>query len=206
MNDIKTLFLVLIFTAISAGFACADAEFWSANTIQFPLAEKTKLNIIPELRFRNNASELYYFQTYIGPAFLLSRNFELDAYYALNFSKNGGSWSGRSLGYLDGIYKATLPWFSFANRGRFEYDIMPGILKYRNLFGFSSGGWFAGDEFFYNFNKNFIDEGRSSINYSFKVSSNTGLSLGYLLRRQKQAAGDDWTRTSVITGNIKVGL
>lgn len=74
---IKRIFLALLFIAL--GFSqsvFADTEFWSLTTFQLSFKEKVKLNIIPELRFRNGASELYYFRTYFGPTLLLSKNFD----------------------------------------------------------------------------------------------------------------------------------
>ncbi len=200
----KRLFLSAVVFLAGFQVAFADTELWSVDTFQFPVKEKVKFNLIPELRFRGNGSELYYFQTYIGPALILSKNIEIDAYYALNYSKNGGNWSAKGLGYFDLIYRTDLPWFTFSNRGRFEYDISPDVLKYRNLFGFSKDGWFAGEEFFYNFKKGFYDEGRASIAYSFKVLKSASLSLGYLLRRQRATATSDWQRTNVVTAGVKI--
>lgn len=201
----KILILFFIMLAFSQ-IVFADTEFWSLTTFQFPFREKVKLNLIPELRFRNNAGELYYFQTYIGPALLISKSFEMDLYYALNYSKGTNGWNSKSLGYLDAIYRTDFPWFLFSNRGRFEYDLSLNVLKYRNLFGFSKNGWFASDELFYNFNQGFFDEGRSSIGYSTKIFGNVSLSLSYMLRRQRQSPTADWQRTNVVNLGLKVNL
>jgi len=202
---IKRIFLAVLFIALCFSQSIlADTEFWSVNIIQSSLSEKVKLNIIPELRFRNNASELYYFQTYIGPALLLSKNFEMDIYYALNCSKNGDNWTGKSLGYLDAIYKVDSPWFSFADRGRFEYDVSPAVLKLRNLFQFKKNAWILSDELFYNVNQGYFDEGRSMVAYSTRIFGNTELLIGYLLRRQRASATADWQKTNVINLCLKV--
>lgn len=202
----RILLAVLFIVWVFSQSVLAETEFWSINTFQLPVREKIKFNVIPELRFRNNGGELYYSQTYVGPVFLLSRNIEIDLYYAPNFTKNGGSWVSKGLGYLDAIYRTDFPWFIFSNRGRFEYDFTPSVLKYRNLFWFGRDGWFASDELFYDFKLGFFDEGRSAIGYSAKILGNIDLSLNFLLRRQRQGSTADWQRTNVINLGLKVNI
>jgi len=204
---LKRIFLTVLFIAlVFSRSGLADTEFWSVNIIQFSLREKVKLNIIPELRFRNNASELYYFRTYFGPTLLLSKNFDLSVYYALNYSKTGTNWAQSNLAYLDGTYKIDFPWFDFTNCGRFEYDISPDILKYRNLFQFKREGWILSDELFCNFKLGFFDEGRSLVAYAIKFPGKIDLLIGYLLRRQRSSTTADWTRTNVINLGLRVDL
>jgi len=201
----RLFFITLIFLSFGAfQIAFGETEFWSVNAVQFPLREKVKLNLIPELRFRSG--ELYYSQTYFGPALLLSKNFEIDIYYALNYSKGSDGWEAKSLGYLDTIYGNEIPWFYFKDRTRFEYDISSDTLKIRNFYQFKKGNWFVGDELFYNFKKGFNDEGRACAGYSFKMANNLELSISYILRRQRQKPTDDWTRTNVISAGMKVNL
>ncbi|MFA4967757.1 MAG: DUF2490 domain-containing protein [Candidatus Margulisiibacteriota bacterium] len=204
---IKRIYLALFFIALALPQAVfADTEFWSLTTFQLPFRENVKLNVIPELRFRNGVGEFYYFRTYFGPTLLLSKSFDLNLYYALNYAKKGADWTPSSLVCLDGIYKIDFPWFNFNNRGRFEYDISPDVLKYRNLFQFKKDAWILSDELFYNIKFGFFDEGRSLIAYTAKGPGNIDLIIGYLLRRQKQSATADWTRTNVINLGIKVNL
>jgi len=202
--------IIFIFLFISLGcfrYAFGDTEFWSVNTFQYPIRERVKLNLIPELRFRDNLAELYYFQTYIGPQLSLSKTFDLNFYYAVNLSKNGSAWaSPKSLGYLDAIFKYQFPWFYFNERTRFEYDISSDTLKIRNFYQFKIGSWCAGDELFYNFKKGFNDEGRATVGYSTKIIGDLDLTLRYMLRRQKQNSTDDWSRTNVINVDIKIIL
>ena len=201
----KIAVFIFIFLLMSAA-SFAETEFWSVNTVQVPIREKIKLNVMPELRFRDSSGGLYYFQTYIGPAFTLNKNIEIDAYYALKYGKNGNGWSTYSLWYLDGILKDELFSFSISNRNRFEYDATPDTLKLRELVQAKKNGWSAGEELFYNFKKGLLDEGRSTVAYSFTPWKGIDLSAGYLLRMQKQNVAADWTWTNALTAGFKAGL
>ncbi|MFA4844624.1 MAG: DUF2490 domain-containing protein [Candidatus Margulisiibacteriota bacterium] len=202
---VKAWLVFLLVAASLAPAVFAETEFWLPAAFQLPVKEKVKFNIIPELRFRNGG-ELYYWRTYFGPTLLLSKSVDLGFYYALNYAKKGADFSPSSLACLDGNYKADLPWFSFNNRGRFEYDLSPDVLKYRNLFQFKKDAWTLSDELFYNVKLGFFDEGRSLIAYTAKGPGDIDLIIGYLLRRQKQSATADWQRTNVISLGLKVNL
>lgn len=200
------LLVVILLVSVAAGISWADNEFWSSGAFQSPYNEKIKLQLIPEIRVRNNLSDLYYLLIYIGPSITLNKNFGINLYLAPNYVKTNSSWT--NLGYADITYKTDLPWFAavFNNRERLEYDFTPQVLKIRSLFRFSKDGWFADDELFYNTNKGFFDEGRSQFGYSIKLNGDNNLSVSYLLRRQKTNSGDDWTRTSAINAGFKVNF
>ena len=85
-----------------------------------------------------------------------------------------------------------------------EYDVTPDTFKLRELLQAKKNGWSVGEELFYNFKKGLIDEGRSSIAYSFTLWKGTELSVGYLLRMQRQSPAADWSWTNVLTAGVKV--
>ena len=200
---VNRLFLVGLLSLVLISSAFADSELWSTNTFQFPFY-KAKFNVIPELRFKSNMSDWYYLRTYIGPSTSLNKQFDLAVFLAPSWSKTGGIWISSLLGYFDLIYKQGTPWFTFNNRARFEQNFTNNILIYRNLFLFKNGNWSAGDELFYSTKKGFFDEGRSSVSYAPLVYNGVEFSVGYLLRRQKTNAGDDWTRTGVLNIGAKI--
>ncbi|OGC04374.1 hypothetical protein A3H38_06905 [candidate division WOR-1 bacterium RIFCSPLOWO2_02_FULL_46_20] len=187
--------LMLIFCSASLSFA--DTELWSMFTFQHPVKDGLKIAIIPELRFRNNASEWYYLRTYIGPQISLDKSWEAAVYLAPNLGKSGGSWTTSYLYYLDLIYKNGF----FSNRARLEENLLSGVLVYRNSLQFKTGNWTLADELFYNFAKGFLDENRASISYSIGA-----FSLGYLLRMQKATAAADWVYTNVANLGLKVNF
>lgn len=199
----KILVLIFVIWSLSAA-SFAETEFWSVNTVQVSVKENVKLNIIPELRFRDSSGGMYYFQTYLGLAFAVNKNLEIDALYALKYSKSGNSWSTYNLWYLDGIIKGELFSFSMNSRSRMEYDVTPDTLKLRELIQAKKNGWSVGEELFYNFKKGLIDEGRSTIAYSFTLWKGAELSAGYLLRMQRQNPAADWSWTNIVTGGVKL--
>jgi hypothetical protein len=197
---IKRILLVVSIVLIgSVQLALADCELWSVNTFQYPLGEKVKFNLIPELRFKNNASDLYYILNYIGPTFSLNKNFDLNLFYAPKSTKNGGGWTNSSIGYLDLAYKNE----NLSNRGRFEYDLNAELLKYRNQVQIKKAGWQASEEIFYNLRSGYFDETRTLAGYVFKPFGRFELAVGYLLRGQKKKPNDDWIWTNVINMGTK---
>ena len=190
----KILFTVIGFL-LSCQLVFADTELWSMFTFQHPVKEKVKFAIIPELRFRNNASEWYYLRTYIGPQILLDKNWEAAIYLAPNLGKNGGIWTTSYLYYADLIYKNG----QISNRARLEENLSSGVLVYRNSLQYKISDWTLADEPFYNFAKGFIDENRASISYGLGA-----FSLGYLLRAQKATSASDWVFTSVANFGLKI--
>lgn len=195
--------IVLSLLAMSFGsLAMADTEFWSTDTFQAQIKEGVKFNIIPELRFRNNASEFYYLLAYIGPTFKLNESFDLNVFYAPKTTKSGGTWTSGAAGYFDLIYKNG----GLSNRGRLENDFASGGVKVRDQVQYKINGWFLGEELFYNAAKGYFDENRASAGYVFKLAKNFDLSPGYLLRSQKATATADWKQTNVFTLNASLKI
>lgn len=188
--------IVIILLSGYIGSALADYELWSVNALQVPIKEKLKFNVIPEARFKNSASGFYYLIAYIGPSISINKNFDMNLYFAPKYQKNGSNWSASSLGFFDLIYKND----RLSNRARFEYDVLPNVLKYRNNLQFKMDKWSIGDEEFYNFSKGYIDEGRASVGYTCKINNELEFSLGCLVRRQRAADGWSWTGVVVNTG------
>jgi hypothetical protein len=195
MKSYILILLLLVFSLSSAGTA---AEFWSVNTFQLSTKDTLKINLMPELRFKDQG--LYYFQTYFGPALLINKNWEIDIYYAQNLSKTNGSWSNYGLGYLDLVYKSP----PFSNRGRLEYNIPSDLLKYRDLLQFKWNIWCLGGEIFYNTKINYWDESRWSLSGSFKLAKSTELNIAYLKRQQRKKVNDHWGSTEVVSAGLKL--
>lgn len=190
----KKIFVVMAVLLLSR-IALADTELWSTFTFQHPVREGLKFAVIPELRFKNNASEWYYLRTYIGPQVTLDKNFEMAVYLAPSVAKSGGTWSTSYSMYGDLIYRSG----SISNRARLEENLSSGGLIYRNSLQFKLGDWTLADEPFYNFAKGFFDENRASIGYGIGP-----FSLGYLLRSQKTTAA--WDHTNVANFGLKTNL
>jgi hypothetical protein len=191
------LVLVLFLCLFSLQVVFADTELWSTFTFQHPVREGLKLAIIPEFRFRNNASEWYYLRTYIGPQMTLDKNWEAALYLAPNLGKTGGAWTTSYLYYADLIYKNG----PISNRARLEENLSSGVLIYRNSLQYKLGDWTLADEPFYSFSSGYFNENRASISYGIGA-----FSLGYLLRMQKATAAADWVYTNVANFGLKISL
>jgi hypothetical protein len=198
---VKRLTVMLLFLVLSGLVLAvrADVEFWSTDTFQL---SQWGVNVIPEIRVRNNLSDFYYLQTYIGPVWELNKNLKLNVYYGLKYQKSGNDWQQSNLGYLDLNY--TLKYLS--HRSRLEGDLTNSVVKYRDQLQFKFNGYYLADEFFFNLTNSFLDENRLNAGYTLKVFGQTDLSLGYLLRSQRKGITKDWTGTAAVTLNAAVKI
>ncbi|MBI5399660.1 hypothetical protein HZB07_03490 [Candidatus Saganbacteria bacterium] len=191
----QAIFIILLFSYFLNQCALADSELWSVSTFLHPINERLKLAVIPDLRFRNNASEWYFFRAFIGAQTALDKSWEGGAYVAPLVVKNGGNWTTSYLYYTDLTYKNG----SLSNRARLEENSLSGVLKYWNSLQFKTADWTLGDDLFYNFAKGLFDEHRVGVSYGFGA-----FSLGYLLRMQKATAAADWIYTNVGAFGLKI--
>ena len=194
---LKKALLLFLLVSLFAPVSSADVELWSTDTFQL---STMGINIIPEFRVKNNLSDFYYLQTYIGPSWDMSKNLKFNVYYGLKYQKSGNDWKQSNLGYLDLIYSFR----PFSNRARLEGDMTNAIVKYRDQLQVKVNGWYLSDEFFYNLTSAFVDENRLSAGYTFKALGQTDLNLGYLLRAQRRAVSQAWSNSAAVV--INAGL
>jgi len=188
--------LLLVLVRIS----WAGSEIWLVPDLKGALRGNTKWEYIPEMRLKDGS--LYYLQNYMGINQQFDKSWEGNIYYALKFQQSGGSWPSSHLGIADLIYKNS--WLK--NRLRLEQDMTKGLLKYREALQFKYANWSIGDEIFFNTKYGYLDEGRSIMNYSLKLSKNAETTIGYLLRRQKATVSSDWTWTGVLNLGVKIDI
>lgn len=196
---VKRLTVMLLMFGLLVSTALADVEFWSTETFQLA---KYGVNIIPEFRIRNNLSDFYYLQTYVGPTWALSKIWQMNVYYGLKYQKSGTNWSQSNLGYLDLIYSFQ----PVSNRFRFEGDVTNSIAKFRNQLQFKINGYYLADEFFYNLTKFYVDENRLSAGYTFKALGQTDFNFGYLLWAQRSNVAQRWSGSSAILLNASLKI
>lgn len=194
----KTLLLFLL-ACLLAPVSLADVEFWSTDTFQL---STLGISVIPEFRIRNNLSDFYYLQTYIGPTRDLSKNLKMNVYYGCKYQKSNSDWKQSNLGYLDLIYSFK----PFSNRARLECDLTNAVIKYRNQLQVKINGYYLADEFFYNLSGSFVDENRLSVGYAFKALGQTEFNLGYLMRAQRKMVTQTWSNSSamILNANLKI--
>jgi hypothetical protein len=188
----------LLIVLLLATAAVADVELWSTDTFQF---SSLGINLIPELRVRNNLSDFYYLQTYLGPAWELNKYLKFNVYYGLKYQKSGNDWQQSNLGYLDLNYSVR----GLSHRSRLEVDLTGSVVKYRAQLQFKLNGCYLSDEFFYNLTASFADENRLSAGYSFKVFGQD-LSLGYLRRAQRKGVDKAWTDSAAVLLNSSIKI
>ncbi|MFA4843639.1 MAG: DUF2490 domain-containing protein [Candidatus Margulisiibacteriota bacterium] len=198
---VKRLTVMFLLLALSGLVLTArsEVEFWSTDTAQLT---QWGVNVIPEIRVKNNLSDLYYFQTYIGPVWELNKNLKLNVYYGLKYQKSGSDWKQSNLGYLDLAYSFK----PFSNRFRFEVDLTNAVVKYRNQLQLKVNGYYLADEFFYNVSGAFADENRLSAGYTFKALGQTEFNLGYLWRAQRKMVGQAWANSAaaILNTGLKI--
>lgn len=191
---LRKALLLFLLACLLAPVSLADVELWSTDTFQL---SGLGMNVIPEFRVRNNLTELYYLQTYIGPAWDLYKNLKMNIYYGCKYQKSNNDWKQSNLGYLDLIYSFK----PFSNRARLESDLTNAVIKYRDQLQVKINGYYLADEFFYNLCSSFVDENRLSVGYAFKALGQTEFNLGYLMRAQRKKVDQVWSNSSAVILN-----
>jgi hypothetical protein len=180
--------------SLLAPVSLADVEFWSTDTFQL---SALGMNVIPEFRIRNNLTEFYYLQTYVGPTWDLNKSLKMNIYYGGKYQKSNNDWKQSNLGYLDLIYSFK----PFSNRARLECDLTNAVIKYRDQLQVKVNGCYLADEFFYNLTGSFVDENRLSAGYTFKAFGQTEFNLGYLMRAQRRTVAQAWSNSAAVIMN-----
>jgi hypothetical protein len=196
---VKKLMLLLSLMFFLVPVVLADVEFWSTDTFHF---SALGMNVIPEFRIKNNLSDFYYLQTYIGPTWELNKNLKMNVYYGLKYQKSNNDWKQSNLGYLDFIYSFK----PFSNRARLEGDLTDSVAKLRNQLQIKIHGFYLSDEIFYNLTGLFVDENRLSAGYSFKAFGQTELNLGYLIRAQRKTIDQAWRNSTAVFLNTALKI
>lgn len=197
----KKMFLIVVAVWFCSSVAWAGGEFWSTNTFQFPWRDGARFLVIPELRISDPVG-FYYFQTYLGPSFVINKDLKCNLFYTPKMTRSGDAWTLTHTGYADFVYSLA----GIGNRSRLEQDGGSGTTKYRHQLQYKKNGWILSDEIFYNARKGVVDENRLSLGYAFKLSDKQELTIGLMGRSQKSTSTADWTGTGILNCNLSVTL
>ena len=205
---IFVLFFLILFTH---NLFASDWEYWSNSLVFIKLREKVDFRIIPHARLKNKCRDFYYYKTYIGPTFKISKFFKISPLYMYKIEKKRGVWKEDNVGNMDMELK--LPFLVNAYldyRYRTEYNFTQNNCVHRNKFELSKDcekinglSLFLYDEIFYSFAANKLNENRVSASLSKKINDNLNLGLSYIVRFQDST---DWHNTNIVQTEVKVSF
>jgi len=197
----RILLLGLVFLGLlRQDIFASDWELWNKYTITKNLTEKVDFKVEPELRFKSEFGHFYFEQTYVGPVFKITKWLKISFLYDYKESEQKKKkketkdiWKHEDMGIFDVELK--LPFLLSSNfnyRSRTEYNFTKNGWVQRNNFKVSKEckkikglSFFVGDEIFYNFVSDTLDENRTFVGFSKKINDNLSWGLSYILRYRK---------------------
>ena len=90
------LILGLSFLLMTKNCEANDWEYWSKYDFKVAVSDIIKFSVKPQVRFKDNTSNFYYFKTDIGSGLDIRKYFDLAIYYLVKRKKNTG-WSNSNV-------------------------------------------------------------------------------------------------------------
>lgn len=222
MNKILSLVfggMVLAVMSVSPApaFADVDLQLWNYLGIDYKLNDKWKLTLEPGVRSREDASELFYFETRQGVVYSVNKYLDLGTQWLLVNTKNSkDEWADQHSWELQGTAKWDLLGLKFSDRNRFEGKKVGtnGRWYYRNLlklskpiqdfpFGLTP---FISNEIFYDLQASEYIQNRGSAGFSKKINDRMSMEVYYMLKNDRADSDTDWSQTNIIGTAIKISL
>ena len=208
MKPIKNLFFALLFLGLQSQLLFAsDWELWTKYSFNFKLNKQIDFKVEPELRYKHEFGHFYYEQVYVGPVFKLKKWLKIATLYDYKTSEKNHTWKNEDLGVFDiELNSPFLVDSTFNYRLRNERNFTKKEWVQRNNFKISKEykkikglSFFMGDETFYNFDSDRMDENRTTVGFSQKINNNLSCGLSYILRYKKAV---DWSSSNILQIDI----
>ena len=219
MKRILSVIISLLFLSISKIYAYDDGDFqvWNTEVEEFKINKSSKIVLEEELRFADDASELYYQHYDGGYAYDFNKHFTLSMNYRQVYEKKAshGKFKVENRPHINAIAKDELSGFNLEDRNRLEYrhfDYQEDSWRYRNKFTVKLPWKFTSlqirpylsDEMFLNLNGINFNRNRFYCGFEFNITKNVKGELFYMLQSSK--SNGEWKQANVLGPRIKIAF
>lgn len=219
MKRIIVLFMLLTPVAIIFVHAYDDGDFqvWNTEVEELKINKSSKITLEQELRFGNDASELYYQHYDGGYACDFNKHFTLGINYRQVYDRKTSRdrFKIENRPHINATAKYELFGFNLEDRNRLEYrhfDYQEDSWRYRNKFSaklpwkFTSFAIrpYLADEMFLNLNGIDFNRNRFYCGFEFNITKNVKGELFYMLQSTK--SNGEWTQANVSGTKIKIAF
>ncbi|MDD4894159.1 MAG: DUF2490 domain-containing protein [Candidatus Omnitrophica bacterium] len=213
------LTLTLILAAPIAAYTYDDGDFqvWHTEIQEKEINKESRLTLEEELRFGDDASELYYYYFDIGYAYDVNKNLTLGLNYRQIYDKKQpyNKFKIENRPHINATLKYALSGFQLDDRNRLEYrhfDYQEDSWEYRNKFTVKFPWKFTrlqiqpylADEIFLKLNGIDLNRNRLYSGFMFTVLKNLKAEIYYLLQKTKSSG--KWTAVNVLGSKVKVSF
>ncbi len=199
-------------------FAKSDVKMFNSYTLKYKVNDKFDVFIQPDMRFKDNMGEFYYYHFRSGIVFHALKYLDLGTTYRFLQSKNSADkWLIENRLELDVTPKVTVKGFQLFNRSRFEYRWLESAKdrwRYRNCtkiayptsiknFEFTP---YISEEFFYDLRIGKVHLNWVTIGASKKITKNLILGLYYMVESLRVGKINKWNTNHVLGTTITVSF
>jgi hypothetical protein len=209
------LILFLMITVKAYAYDDGDFQVWNTEMEEFKINKSSKVTLEQELRFGNDASELYYQHYDGGYVYDFNKHFSLGLNYRQIYDRKTSRDRFRieNRPHINAIAKYELFGFNLEDRNRLEYrhfDYQEDSWRYRNKFTIKLPWKFTpleirpylADEMFLNLNGIDFNRNRFYCGFEFNIIKNLKGELFYMLQSTK--SNGEWIQANVLGPRIKI--
>ncbi len=204
----------LCLCAVLPVFAMDDGDFqiWNAESVEGKLNDRLKLKLEEELRFGDNAGELYYTHTDGGITVSVTDSLDLGMKYRQIYEKKNGKWKEENRPHFNAAVKWACQGFKFKDRSRIECRVREDkddTFRYRNKLSLDFPvKWtrfdiqpYIADEIFIDFDGEKFNRNRLYAGFKAKLFKHLKTDIFYLWQSSEKS--DKWIDYNVIGVKVK---
>lgn len=203
----------LMYGSICFAFDDGDFQYWNTESVTWKIDDDWKMGLEEELRFGDDASNLYYHRTDLSVTYSgITDWLDAGVSYRHVFEEKSSDWKQENRPHLNAAVKWKISDIDFSNRVRFEYrnrEDAENYWRYRNKFSIKfpfkltklNIQPYVADEIFYDFNEETLNKNRVYAGFGFTIFKNLKAEIYYLLESSK--TGKDWKDTNVLGTKLK---
>jgi len=207
------IFCMGLFAVIPAfAFEDGDLQVWNAESVEGRLNDHLKLKLEEELRFGDNAGELYYTHTEGGITVSVTDSLDLGMKYRQIYEKKNGKWKEENRPHFNATVKWVGQGFKFKDRNRIEYrdcEDKQDTFRYRNKLSIDFPvRWtrfniqpYIADEIFIDFEGEKFNRNRFYAGFKAKLFKHLKTDIFYLWQSSEKS--DKWIDYNVIGVKVK---
>lgn len=213
----KRVFFIqlLILQLCLSAYAYDDGDFqvWHTENQEKKINGYSKVSLEEEVRFADDASELFYHHYDAGYQYDLNRHLSLGVNYRQVYEKKQGKFKEENRPHINAILKFSPAGVKFEDRNRLEYRhfaYQEDSWRYRNkfsvkktvkLFGKELQPFLA-DEIFLNLNGIDLNRNRFYSGFGFEITKIAKAEIFYLLQSSKNSG--EWNNSNILGTKLKL--
>ncbi len=211
---------IVSFSAQSAFAATTDTKYHSEYGVKYGINDKFDLFYTPEIRFRDDMSDLYYHQERIGTTFHAHNNLDLSLAGRYIQAKDAKKeWDNCDAYYIEmiAIPKVEFQGFSLSDANKVERRFIENARDrwvYRNLatigYPIKAGSYvftpYISDEIYYDFEIDEFNLNWATLGVDAKVTKNFKVGLYYREESSRVGSSDKWTIGHILGTNVTVSF